>query len=354
MSKALSMVLHVGTGTWSLGYVENHSARPMTKEELEAHIKEFNENKTQLSTEKSARENAELELTRAKVKVAHIENAMEAMRQRAEAAEKACASQNSCIASAVEALLSHESDVFTVPTIKTVIRILLGQEGGGTATEETVQVLPAKDSEQIQKQVGNSGKDGHSVPQKEDAKPDEVSRLLQDISGQASRESHAGLSQARPLQGKMPNGTSECHRVGEDFEAEEMFGVRLVGDDSRSSRRLLQAIRRCVALQHLSREEAQEILTRPDAGRDYIHRSEAEKWKERCIQETAFRVEDIQRSAKERQALESQLTATKTALRKCVSVMRKMKHPAFCSDAHVDAYADAESAAEQVLKENQQ
>lgn len=44
-----------------------------------------------------------------------------------------------------------------------------------------------------------------------------------------------------------------------------------------------------------------------DAGRDYIHRSEAEKWKDRCIQETAHRVEDIQRSAKERQALESQL-----------------------------------------------
>lgn len=49
----------------------------------------------------------------------------------------------------------------------------------------------------------------------------------------------------------------------------------------------------------------------------------------------------------------SKLDAALEALRKCVAVMRKMKHPRFCSDAHIDAYADADAAAEQVLKETQ-
>lgn len=37
MAKILSPVLNL-KGQWMLGYIENHTARPMSKEEIELHI----------------------------------------------------------------------------------------------------------------------------------------------------------------------------------------------------------------------------------------------------------------------------------------------------------------------------
>jgi hypothetical protein len=38
----LSAILHPASGTWMLGKIENHSAKPMSREEVEAHIMEHN------------------------------------------------------------------------------------------------------------------------------------------------------------------------------------------------------------------------------------------------------------------------------------------------------------------------
>lgn len=37
----LSPVLHAASGYWFLGKIENHVARPLTEEEISAHIKEY-------------------------------------------------------------------------------------------------------------------------------------------------------------------------------------------------------------------------------------------------------------------------------------------------------------------------
>ena len=42
----LSPVLHIASGQWMLGQIENHAARPLTRDEIEAHIKEFDEVKS--------------------------------------------------------------------------------------------------------------------------------------------------------------------------------------------------------------------------------------------------------------------------------------------------------------------
>ena len=37
----LSPVLHPATGTWTLGEIRDHKARPLTRDEIEAHIAEY-------------------------------------------------------------------------------------------------------------------------------------------------------------------------------------------------------------------------------------------------------------------------------------------------------------------------
>jgi hypothetical protein len=36
----LSPILHPASGVWTVGYIRNHTAKPMSREEIEAHIKE--------------------------------------------------------------------------------------------------------------------------------------------------------------------------------------------------------------------------------------------------------------------------------------------------------------------------
>lgn len=53
----LSPILHPASGLWLLGRIENHTAKPMSREEIESHIAEHNRLRTALAeAEKHNRE----------------------------------------------------------------------------------------------------------------------------------------------------------------------------------------------------------------------------------------------------------------------------------------------------------
>ena len=77
-----------------------------------------------------------------------------------------------------------------------------------------------------------------------------------------------------PREGKSEEPFKDSGFPRPDSKTEDLPIVRSGGDTSCPSRRLQQALRSGVALQCLSRQEAQDILTiisSPTAGRDYIH-----------------------------------------------------------------------------------
>lgn len=106
-----------------------------------------------------------------------------------------------------------------------------------------------------------SGTKGSVVAREEKSRSKEVQKIPTGLSENSSGQEQAGLSKTEPLQGEMSHGPAECGCKRADSEAENLSGVRVVGDGSRAPRRLQQAIRSAVALQHLSRQEAQEILS---------------------------------------------------------------------------------------------
>lgn len=103
---------------------------------------------------------------------------------------------------------------------------------------------------------------GGSGTQEQCEQPGKPEVIGQGAKKEKPESEHTRQAGEGPLQGSMPMGAEKCGCQRPNSEAEELSGLRVGGLSSRASQRLQQALSSGMALQLVSREEAQKISER--------------------------------------------------------------------------------------------
>lgn len=189
-----------------------------------------------------------------------------------EKAEAAYASLLSCFDTVLAVLLERENaNMLNLrnPQADRCLRDRLSVQ----STKETVPGMQTEQAAIIQTKHGSQNAQSETVAGSESCSSCSFSEILSQLSQNASRETHSGLPEQRPLQGPMSIHPEKCSRIRAGEKTGSVPEVWLENiEASRASPRLQQALRRGVALQALSREEALQIasMISSDCGQGWL------------------------------------------------------------------------------------